>query len=117
MHLDPPHNRSQIQVHHKDREMGLAVATHLRARLHTSGWCLLKALVAQDVNGVFLGEHDAVVDQIVGGAADVQGLVSMELKCRRLYLHSGCVTARVGLRREEVGIWKQLRRDSRKAVL
>ena len=118
MHLDPPHNRSQIQVHHKDREMGLAVATHLRARLHASGWCLLKALVkAEDVNGVFLGEHDAVVDQIVGGAAGVRGLVSMELKCRRLYSHSGCVTARLGLRREEVGVWKQLRRDSRIARL
>ena len=98
--------------------MGLAVATHLRARLHASGWGLLKALVkAEEVSGVFLGEHVAVVDQIVGGAAGVWGLVSMELKWRRLFSHSGCVTARLCLRREEAGVWKQLRRDSRIASL
>ena len=98
--------------------MGLAVATHRRAWLHASGWCLLRALVkAEDVSGVFLGEHDAVVDQIAGGAAGVRGLVSMELKCRRLCSHSGCVTARLCLRREEVGVWKQLRCDSRIAGL
>ena len=106
--LDEPRGNCCVQVHHADREMGLAVAKHVRSKLHAAGWAMLRAIVKEeDVNGNLLGEHDAVVDKILGSSGP-RGLVSLELKCRRLYSPAGRSSVRTALRTEEVRRFKNL---------
>ena len=93
---------STILVRPRERDIALEFARHVRCKLHASGWSVVSALARECSNaGAFLGEHDLVVDK-VRDEDGPRGLVSCELKCRRLYSDKGRRETRLHLRRESV---------------
>ena len=96
--LDRPRGTSLVQVHPADRDVALRIARHVRVKLHASGWSVVGALV-KDAGGQG-NEHDLVVDEVAESDAP-RGLVSCELKCRRLWSESGLLSVRKAMRKEQ----------------
>ena len=87
-----------VQVHPEDREMAVRITRHVRARMGQANLSLQGAIVKEPDS---TGEHDMVVDRVADGEGD-PGLVSTEMKCRRLWSEAGKAKVRKALRREEV---------------
>ena len=90
-----------VRVTLADATAAVGVAQHVRCKLHGAGWAVVGAVVAENSDkGAFLGEHDLIVDEVK--THDGRGLVSCEVKCRRLYSEAGREKVRLALRREQV---------------
>lgn len=85
----------QLQTHHHDRVLAVRIATYVREQLLDHGVNLQKAIVA-DAGG----EHDMIGDVVRRG--HIQGLVSIVLKCRRLWSEKGKDVAREKQREKDV---------------
>ena len=92
---------SPVQVHNEDRNTAIEVARHVRTKLLAGGWNLVSAMVAEKDGGRLKGEHDMVLD-LVSADAGPRGMVSAELKCRRLVSEAGKTKVLSALRMEQV---------------
>ena len=96
----------EVQVHPGDRDLAIRIARHVRDKLMSARLNLQSAVVSEPGT---TGEHDGILDSMrddIRGA----GLVSLELKCRRLWSEAGKEAVRTALRAEEVlecKWWKQ----------
>lgn len=96
--LDSRRGNPLVQVHPEDRDAAVHVARHVREKLHTAGWSLVNAVQEEEGGD---GEHDLILDK-VGDEEGPRGLVSGELKCRRLWSDAGQLVVRKALRKEQV---------------
>ena len=72
------------------------LARHLRVKLHEQRFGVLRARQSEGEK-----EHDLVLDEITAEVGGAEGLISCELKCRRLWSEEGRRKVREALRAEE----------------
>ena len=88
--------RRDVVVHTEDRERAVHLARHLRVKLHEQRFGVLRARQSEGEK-----EHDLVLDEITAEVGGAEGLISCELKCRRLWSEEGRRKVREALRAEE----------------
>jgi hypothetical protein len=85
----------EVIVHEENRTLAVEVAKAVRVKLHQEGF---------EVQGVLEGKHDLVVEMVVGAdgrlPAQPCGLISVELKLRRIWSEAGRNKVREALRTE-----------------
>ena len=98
----------QLKTHHEDRVLAVRIANYVREQLVDHGVNIREAIVADSG-----GEHDMIGDVV--RRAYIQGKVSIELKCRRLWSEKGKEVAREKQREEDVSAskwWRKSLRDN-----
>ena len=88
--------RSDVVVHTEDRERAVHLARHLRVKLHEQRFGVVRARQREKKK-----EHDLVLYEITAEAGGADGLISCEMKCRRLGSEEGRRQVREALRAEE----------------
>ena len=86
-----------IMVFEENRILAVVVAKALRAKLHTQGF---------EIQGAKVDKHDLVIEQVVDANGNVPsalhpaGLISVEIKLRRIHSQAGREKVRLALRQE-----------------
>lgn len=89
---------SLVRSYPEDRGLATQVAKHLRQKMRDNNFGMVDAVVKQpQSNGK---EHDLLLEEL-GDGDGPEGLVSAEIKCRRLYSENGRDQVRLQLRKEE----------------
>ena len=99
VHRRTPHRVQSLKQNQRVRLEINQVARHVRWKIFTAGWNLLGALVREKHGDTWQGEHDMVLDRMSAEEGPT-GLVSCELKCRRLRVASASASFFAKLRRE-----------------
>ena len=100
-HLDY-RGASLVKSYEEDRELAVKIAKHLRPKLHAARLSIVSAVQKERCSdGTLIGEHDLVLEEVGEEFEEgPEGLVSAEIKCRRLYSEAGRTRVRAELRRE-----------------
>ena len=93
---------SLVKSYEEDRELAVKIAKHLRPKLHAARLSIVSAVQKERCSdGTLIGEHDLVLEEVGDEFEEgPEGLVSAEIKCRRLYSEAGRTRVRAELRRE-----------------
>ena len=96
----------RVACHQADRAIGLSVAKAVRVKLHSLGLEMAAAIVDVKANGRKRGAHDLVCEIVANGLGGMpgprhpSGMLSVELKLRRLWSETGRQKVREALRKE-----------------
>jgi hypothetical protein len=102
MTLDGKRGTPEVMCHPDDKVLAVAVAKAVRQKMHSLGLEMVQALLEVKMDDERVGDHDVIYEVVDVSCVgeEVEGFLSVEVKCRHLWSPKGREDIRLLLRSE-----------------